>query len=98
MNLRAHASAMGTGVGCVGCLWNRPLTTYVCAQRGPNGSHEHARIPWALGAPVGPTQHMDSHGAHSSMDPHGARGTRGSLGPHVPHALHGSSMEVDANS
>ena len=71
---------------------------YVCAQRGPNGSHEHARIPWALGAPVGPTQRMDSHGAHPSMDPHGARGTRGSLGPHVPHALHGSSMEVDANS
>ena len=38
---------------------------------------------------------MDSHGAHPSMDPHGARGTRGSLGPHVPHALHGSSEEMD---
>ena len=71
---------------------------YVCAQRGSKRSHEHARIPWALGAPVGPTQRMDSHGAHPSMDPHGARGTRGSLGPHpppcAPWVIHGSRCKL----
>ena len=46
MNSRANASAMGPCVGCVG-FFVESTADYVCAQRGANGSHEHARIPWA---------------------------------------------------